>query len=300
MNYRSGVVALVGKPNVGKSTLVNTLVGQKVSIVSNKAQTTRKRALGILTTPDWQIVLVDTPGVHSPVHRLGKALVETAKQSVADVDVLVVVVDASQPPNRDDEKLALQLRDEWFSENPKRKHTVLCLNKMDLLRAQNVQENYEKYVKLFPVEETLMTSMTKRQNIDILLGVIVRHLPEGPPHYDDESYTDQSVRTMAAELVREKALAKTRQEVPHAIATYVESWEETPKITNVSMVILVEKEGQKAILIGKKGAMLREIGTESRAEIEKLIGKKVFLEMYVKVREDWRQNPRILQELDYL
>jgi GTP-binding protein Era len=297
MSFRSGVVAVVGRPNVGKSTLVNTVVGQKVSIVSDKAQTTRRRIMAVATTPEWQIVFVDTPGVHQPHHKLGKALNETAKRSVQDVDLILIMVDGSKPPNKDDQNLANMLRDTGVAD-PER--TVLCLNKMDLLKASDVQERYDAYSAIFPASETMMTSLTKRQNVDLLVGLLVSRLPEGPPHYDADTLTDQPMRMLAAELVREKALKVTREEVPHALATYVEDWSEDDDLVHISVVLLVERDGQKKILIGKKGAMLGAIGKEARLEIQELLGKKVFLELFVKVREDWRQNPGILQELELL
>jgi GTP-binding protein Era len=297
MSFRAGVVAVVGKPNVGKSTLVNTVVGHKVSIVSNKVQTTRRRTMGVATTDDWQIVFVDTPGVHAPHHKLGKALNETARRSVQDVDVLLVMVDGSKPPSPDDRSLAAMLV-ETGALKPER--TVLCLNKMDLLKAEYVQTNYDAYSHLFPASEVMMTSLTKRQNVDLLVGLLVSRLPEGPPLYDADTLTDQSMRAIAAELVREKALNLTREEVPHALATYVEGWEEDERLATVSIVLLVERDGQKRILIGKKGEMLKKIGQEARLEIEDLIGKKVYLELFVKVREGWRDNPSTLRELEYL
>ncbi len=297
MSFRSGVVAVVGRPNVGKSTLVNHVVGQKVSIVSDKAQTTRRRIMGVATTKDWQIVFVDTPGFHTPQHKLGKALNEVARQSVQDVDVLLVMVDGSKPPGQEDEKLAAMLRDAGVLVQER---TVLCLNKMDLLKAEYVQQNFDAFSKLFPASETMLTSLTKGQNVDLLVGLLVNRLPEGPPHYDPETVTDQPLSVLAAELVREKALHLTREEVPHAIATYVERWDEDDDYAHIGVVLLVERDGQKGILIGKKGAMLTKIGTEARKEIEELLGKKVFLELFVKVREAWRQNERMLRELEIL
>ena len=297
MSFRAGVVTVVGRPNVGKSTLVNTVVGQKVSIVSNKAQTTRRRIMAVATTDDWQIVFVDTPGVHTPHHKLGKALNETAKRSAQDVDVVLVVVDASKPPNKDDQALAAMLRE---TKAAKPEKTVLCLNKMDLLKAEYVQANYDAYSAIFPAAETMMTSLTKKQNVDLLVGLLVSMLPEGPALYEADTLTDQPMRTLAAELVREKALELTREEVPHALATYVEQWEEDEDLTRISVVLLVERDGQKRIVIGKKGEMLKKIGSESRKEIEELVGGKVFLELFVKVREGWRDSPTHLRELELL
>ena len=297
MSFRCGVVAVVGRPSVGKSTLVNAVVGQKVSIVSDKPQTTRKRTLGVATTDQWQIVFVDTPGVHTPQHRLGKALNEAARRAAQEVDLLLVMVDGSKMPNKDDHGLATMLRDTGAL---KPERTILCMNKMDVLRAEDVQRHYDAYTALFPASETMMTSLTKGQNLEKLVALIVSRLPEAAPMYDPETVTDQTVRALAAELVREKALHLTREEVPHAIATYVEGWEEDEVLAHISVVLMVEREGQKKILIGKKGAMLKRIGQEAREEIEAMLGKKVFLETFVKVRADWRQSPSMLQELELL
>ncbi|MBS1721912.1 MAG: GTPase Era [Armatimonadetes bacterium] len=291
--YRAGVVAVVGKPNVGKSTLVNTLVGHKVSIVSDKAQTTRKRILGIHTRGDCQIVFADTPGLHSPKHRLGQVLNETVRQSLDGVDVVLVVVDVSKHPGKADQNLA-SLIEAMKGKVP----FVLCMNKMDLLKPIDVTANYEAYIELFGTEHNMLTSFSKLQNVDKLVAMIVEQLPEGPPLYPEDHYTDQSVRSLASEFVREKALRLTRKEVPHAVHTYVENWEERDDLARISVVVLVETEGQKAILIGKGGAMLKRIGTESRQEIEELLDKKVFIELFVKVRADWRQSARMLQELE--
>lgn len=292
--YRAGIVAVVGKPNVGKSTLVNTLVGQKVSIVSDKAQTTRKRILGIVTRGEYQIVFADTPGLHSAKSKLGNILNETVRQTLDGVDAVLVVVDASRHPGKEDTALMELLREhELRSKTP----VVLCMNKMDLLKPIDVEANYEAYGKLFPTERMMMTSFTRFQNVDKLVGLIVESLPEAPPLYPEDQVTDQSVRSLAAEIVREKALRLTRQEVPHAIATYVENWEETEDLARISAVVMVETDGQKAILIGKGGSMLKKIGTQSREEIEAMLDKRVYLETFVKVRSEWRQNTRLLQEL---
>ena len=299
MGHKAGTVAVVGKPNVGKSTIINALVGQKVSIISDKPQTTRNRVLGIATDQDWQIVFVDTPGIHKPKHRLGQALNDVAKQSMSGVDALLIVVDISRAPSPADRMIAdwtLQ-SDGELGTMPRR---ILCLNKMDLLKPKDVEARYELYQQMFQPDELMMTSCTRVQNLDLLTGLLVASLPEGEPLYDDDSVTDQSVRFLAAEMVREKLLHATREELPHAISTYVESWDEEDGLVDISVVILVERDGQKAIVIGKKGKMLKEIGTLARLEIEEMIDSKVFLSLFVKVRADWRQNPRILKELGYL
>ncbi len=310
--YRAGLVAVVGKPNVGKSSLVNAVVGQKVSIVSDKAQTTRRRILGIATRPEWQIAFADTPGLHEPRHRLGAVLNETVLQSLSDVDAVLIMVDVSKRPGKEDRALAQALASRLGSPSPapgegERKSSgppvVLCLNKMDLLPPAEVQANYDAYVELFATERVMMTSMTREQNLDRLLDLLVGLLPEGDPLYPEDEVTDLPMRDLASELVREKVLRLTRAEVPHAVAAYVESWEEPEEpggAVHIGVVIMVETDGQKGILIGKKGQMLKRVGTEARLEIEEMTGQRVYLELFVKVRTDWRQNPRILSELGFV
>ncbi len=293
--FKSGSVALIGKPNVGKSTLTNRLVGHKVSIVSDKPQTTRRRALGVLTTDEYQIAFFDTPGIHAPHTQLGKMLNESARSVEGEVDLNLVVVDASRKPNREDESIAQFVLGGANKSLPR----LLCLNKMDLLKPADVVEHVEVYAQLFETEAYMLTSLTKDQNVDKLFAMIVERLPEGELLYPPDEYTDQPMRFLAAEIIREKALRKTRQEVPHAIATMIDDWEEEEELTRISASIIVEKDGQKAIIIGKQGSMLREIGTESRLELEEMIERRVFLNLVVKVREGWRQNPRMLRDLDY-
>ncbi|MCE2937706.1 MAG: GTPase Era [Armatimonadota bacterium] len=298
--YRSGFVAVVGRPNVGKSTMVNTLVGEKISIVSDKVQTTRRRALGVLTTGEYQIAFIDTPGIHAPHHRLGRALNETAKTSLVDADVVLVVVNGGQDPTAEDRQIAELMRQSNLIGEKRAHPVILCINKMDLLKAHCVEPRWAAFHELFEPDDAIMTCMTKEHNLKELVALLVSKLPEAAPMYDEDTYTDQSMRTLSAEIVREKAIRQLRQEVPHALATYVEEWEEEERRTVISCVLLCETEGQKAILIGKRGKMLRTIGTEARLEIEKLIERPVFLELFVKVRTDWRQSERHLRELDYL
>lgn len=312
MAFRAGSVALVGRPNAGKSTLLNTVVGQKVAIVSDKAQTTRRSLLGIATTPEYQIVFVDTPGVHEPHTRLGKIMIDEAKRPLGDVDVVVVVIDVSKAPAKEDEAMANFLRSAGVLPDKKGVRSidvpvVLCLNKMDLLKAAHVVENVEAYCGLYQTEIYMMTCLTKQQNIDKLLELLIPHLPEQPALFDEDEITDQPMRFLAAELIREKALQSTREEVPHALAVVVETWEESgpesevpPGMIHIRAALVVEKEGQKAILIGRQGSMLKRIGSQARVEIEEMVGQKVFLELFVKVRAEWRQNPRLLRDLDYL
>lgn len=306
MANRFGNVALIGKPNVGKSTLLNRIVGQKVSIVSNKPQTTRKRVVGITTGDDYQIAFIDTPGIHEPHTKLGRSMVEQARKSLHDVDVIVYVADSSHHANDGDKEIAklltgLEVHDLNDPESMVPIPVILCLNKMDLLKADSVQRNVEAYTSLFKTEDYMLTTALRGNNVDKLVEMIVAKLPEGEAQYDPDDYTDQSSRFIAAEFVREKILIATKQEVPHAVAVLVDSWEEEDEegLVRISASIFVEKTSQRAILIGKQGQFVKKIGTEARQEIEELLGRKIFLELHVRVREDWRMNPRMLQELEY-
>ena len=294
MAHRFGLVAVIGKPNVGKSTLVNALVGQKVSIVSAKPQTTRRRVLGIVQGDGFQVGLVDTPGIHEPHTRLGKTMVDSARQSLGDVDLVLAVCDASQKPDELDKQIA-GLLDKAVADVPR----VLCLNKMDRLKPEFVVDHVEAYTKLFETEDYMFTIATSGDNLQKLLDVVISKLPEGDPRFGKDEFTDQSARFLAAELIRERVLLQTREEVPHATAVRIESWDDESELVRVNASIIVEKPGQRAILIGKGGQFLKKIGTEARQEIEELLGKKVFLDLHVVARENWRMNPRVLQEMEY-
>lgn len=301
MEHRYGMVALVGKPNVGKSTLLNHMVGQKVAITSNKKQTTRRRLLGIVTRPEFQVAFVDTPGIHEPHTRLGKAMVESARGSLADIDLVVYVVNASQKPDEDERRIARTIRESGYGGSSGK--LILCMNKMDLLKAEFVVQHVEAYRDLLGVgdEDYMLTTATKGDNVEKLLSMLVARLPEGPPAWDEDALTDQSSRFMAAEFVREKVMQRTKQEVPYATGVLVDDWIEEPGgRVKINATIVVERVGQRAILIGKKGAMLKTIGTEARLDIERLLERPVYLELFVKVREDWRQNPTALREMEYM
>lgn len=290
MAFRSGIVALVGKPNVGKSTIVNALVGQRVSIISSKPQTTRRSVLGVVRTEDFEVMLIDTPGIHEPHSLLGKEMVHAAKGSLADADLVVFVADASRAPDELDQRAALAV---VGTETP----IVVCLNKMDRLPPEFVTERVEQFCGLLKTEEYMLCCATKKQNLDKLRQMMVAHLPEQEPRFDEDTYTDQNLRFMAAELIREKVLNATRQEIPHATTVYVQDWEEGEEKVRISAVIIVEKASQRAILIGKGGQFVKQIGTAARLEIQELCGKPVFLDLVVKVEENWRMNTRILHEL---
>ncbi len=293
--YRSGYVAILGKPNVGKSTLLNHIVGQKVSIVSNKPQTTRRRIVGIATTPTYQIAFIDTPGIHEPHTQLAKSMVEQARMSLGDANAILFVADGSHHPGELDREVSKLVKRE--SSIP----VVLCLNKMDQLKAEDVQRNLDAYRELLTVndDDVMLTTATRGHNVDKLLEIVVSKLPEQSAMYPDDAFTDQSSRFLAAEFIREQILIASRQEIPHAVAVMVEEWEEQDGLTRISASILVEKSSQRAILIGKQGSFLKAIGTEARQEIEKMLDRKVYLQLHVRVSQDWRMSPRILQELEY-
>lgn len=303
-DFKSGAVAMIGKPNVGKSTLLNHFVGQKVSIVSNKPQTTRRRVMGIASGKNYQIAFIDTPGIHEPHTRLGKSMVDQARSALGDVDLVLFVADISKMPNEEDKEIARMLRPKKSKKNEDEPildpmPILLAFNKMDLLRADQVSDHVAAYCKLLETEDYMMTAATKSQNVDKLLEMILDRLPEGEAKFDEDEFTDQTSRFMAGELVREKILLATRQEIPHATAVHVEEWEESDDLVRIRATIYVEKTSQRAIIIGKQGEFLKRIGTQARGEIEALTGKRVYLELFVKVSEGWRMNPRILRELEY-
>jgi GTP-binding protein Era len=293
--HRSGFVAVIGRPNVGKSTLMNQIVGQKVAIVSPKPQTTRSRILGILTREDAQIIFVDTPGLHRPRHKLGQAMVATATGAIPDADGVLFVVDVSVPPTDEDRMIAGLIRE--HTEAP----VILVLNKMDLLPAAKVKPHTEAYWELAPYHhEWMMTIATQGVNLDKLLDRIIGALPEGPRYYPGDQVTDQTEREIAAELIREQVLRHTRQEVPHAVAVVVEEFKERENgVVYVAANVFVEKESQKGIIIGRRGQMLRQIGSAARQKIERMTGGRVYLDLWVKVRKNWRRDERELHRLGY-
>jgi GTP-binding protein Era len=294
-------VAILGKPNVGKSTLLNAYLGQKVAIVSEKPQTTRVRQLGILTRPDAQVIFIDTPGIHKPLHKLGEWMVETATRALEDADVIVFLADVSELPDDEDRRIASLLH-EQAGERP----VVLALNKMDRLPAAKVKGHTEAYWSLLSGEPKLnwdwmMLSATTGDNRDKLLDMIVTRLPEGPQYYPEDQVTDRTEREVAADLIREQVLRFVHQEVPHAVAVAVDSWDERRSGTvHIGATVYVERESQKAILIGHGGTLLKKIGEAARHEIQHLIEAQVFLELWVKARKDWRAKDNDLRELGYV
>ncbi|MDK2924337.1 MAG: GTPase [Bacillota bacterium] len=293
-NYRSGFVALVGRPNVGKSTLMNTLVGEKVAIVTPKPQTTRNRIHGIFTDDKRQIVFVDTPGIHKPRNRLGTYMVEVAKRALNEVDAVLYVVDGSAPVGSGDEEIA-----GYFKEL--KTPVLLAVNKVDMLSRDETVVALDQYAKLADFAEVIPISALTGANLSTLLEVLTKYLPEGPQFYPADMVTDQPERFIVAELIREQVLALTRDEVPHAVAVEVEEMEEREgkNLVYIRANIYVEKESQKRILIGKNGAMLKAIGQGARAGIEALLGVRTFLDLWVKVKEDWRDTASALRQFGY-
>jgi GTPase len=291
-NFRSGYVALIGRPNAGKSTLLNYLVGEKIAAVSNKPQTTRHRIQGIVTDEKGQIVFVDTPGVHKPGHLLNRRMMAAVHDAILSVDLLVLLRDASVSTGNGD-RFVLDLVKESG------KKSILVLNKIDKIKDKNeLLPLMELYSKEYDFAEIVPVSALKGQAIDNLLTQIITHLPEGQPIFGEDEMTDQPLRTIVAEMVREKILASTGEEIPYVTAVVTERWDDIdPSLPRIYCAIYVERDSQKGIIIGKGGAKLKRIGTEARADIEKLVGTKVHLQLFVKVVSDWRNQPRELDEM---
>jgi GTP-binding protein Era len=290
--YRSGFVAIVGRPNAGKSTLLNRLVGQKVAIVTSKPQTTRNRIQGIVTEPGGQIVFIDTPGLHSADSALGRQMMHEVAAALEGIDVLLLMVDASRAlPHADD--LLLE-RAERF-----RGKTILALNKVDGLPKQKLLPLIEAFHKAFEFAAIVPISALKGHGCRDLLTEIFPLLPEGEPYFPRDQVTDQPERFLAAEIVREKAIQSMYHEVPYALAVKVDKFEDSPKLLRIEVTMNVERDSQKKILIGHKGEMLKKIGTEARKELEVLFDKKIYLGLFVAVVPDWRENPQRVRELDW-
>ncbi|GAB4482550.1 MAG: GTPase Era [Thermodesulfovibrionales bacterium] len=290
--FRSGYVALTGRPNAGKSTLLNAVLGYKVAIATPRRQTTRNRIAGIKTTEHAQIVLVDTPGFHPAQHRLGEHLLKTAKDTLREADLVAFVVAAGSDPAED--------RDALSALKTSGKPAILVVNKTDTVSDRVTDDTVAAYSAVFPFRSVCRISALCGSGISEFLDEAGRSLPEGPKLYPDDQETDQTERSIAAEMIREKVIANTSEEVPHAAAVEVTGWsEKKPGIVSISATIYVERDGQKGIIIGNKGARLKKIGSEARREIEALLQTKVFLELWVKVSRDWRNDRRMLREMGY-
>jgi GTPase len=292
--HRSGFVAVVGRPNVGKSTLINRLVGQKVAIVSPRPQTTRNRLLGILTREDAQVIFLDTPGLHAPKHRLGEAMVDVAMSTLADADLVLWVADGAAEPAEEDRGVAAVLQ-----QGPSRP-LLLALNKADRLNSRQLPDRMASYGALAPGAALLAISAIRGDNLERLQELIIARLPHGPALYPEDEFTDQQERFMAAELIREQVLHNLRDEVPHAVAVLVNEFKpRSEDLTYISATVYVERESQKAILLGADGSMIKRIGQAARLSIEELLGARAYLELWVKVRPRWRKRDEELRRLGY-
>lgn len=290
--FRSGFVTVVGRPNAGKSTLLNHLLGQKVLIMSDKPQTTRNRIQCIVTEDRGQIVFLDTPGIHKPKHRLGEYMVEEAKGSLGDVDIILYMADAAVPFGSGEEFILDMLKN---AKAP----CILALNKVDLISKEQLAKQIKIFARQMDFMAIVPVSALTGENTDELLKVIFEGLPEGPLYYPEDEVTDQPERFIMAELIREKVLQLTRDEVPHSIAVVVDEVAEKKTLVKVSATIIVERDSQKGIIIGQGGNMLKTIGRLARVDIEALLGSQVFLELWVKVKKDWRNRSDTLRRLGY-
>ncbi len=290
--FRSGFVAIVGRPNAGKSTLVNRLVGQKIAIVTSKPQTTRNRIQGIVTKPQGQIIFIDTPGLHEADSALGRQMMQEVAAALEGIDVLLLMVDATRMlPHADD--LLLEKAKRF------RGKTILALNKVDRLAKPKLLPLIDSLAKTFEFAAIVPISALQGAGCQELLDEILKQLPEGEPYFPEDQVTDQPERFLAAEIIREKAIQVMYHEVPYALAVVVEKYEETPKLLRIEALMNVERDSQKKILIGHKGEMLKKIGTEARKELEAILGSKIYLGLFVKVAPDWRENPQKVRELDW-
>ena len=293
---KCGFVTILGRPNVGKSTLLNQILGQKIVITTDKAQTTRKRIKGILTTEEGQIIFVDTPGVHRPLNKLGEFLLDEAKVAVPDADLVLFIVDGTEPAGKGDK---------WIVENILKGVNIpiiLVMNKLDKIKnMQKIEENLMSYKTLFEENIPLVRISAKTgRNKDTLLSNIFKKLPEGELLYPEDVVTEESMRSVTEEIIREKILLNTQDEIPHSVAIKIDKYEESDEIDRIYATIFCEQKSQKGILIGKGGGLLKKVGTEAREELEKIVEKKVFLGLEVKVEKDWRKKDNVLKNFGYV
>lgn len=290
---KSGFVALIGRPNVGKSTLLNRLVGQKIAAVSDKPQTTRWPIRGILTRPEGQAIFIDTPGIHKAIHRMNQRMMRAVEATLSDADLLLLMIDPNEPFGGGDRFVLDRIKE---SQKP----AFLLLNKIDRLGdKKELLPRMELYAHEYQFVELIPLSALEGTNLDLVVSKLFEHLPEGPLYYPDGEITDQSERVLVAEIVREKLLSLTKDELPYVTAVYTESFQEEGTLLRLHCVILVERSSQKPIIIGHRGELIKKIGTMARQEIESLFGKKVYLELFVKVREKWRENEAILDSIGF-
>lgn len=293
---KCGFVTIIGRPNVGKSTLLNQILGQKIVITTDKAQTTRKRIKGVLTEKEGQVIFIDTPGIHRPLNKLGEFLMDEAKLAVPDADLILFLVDGTEPAGKGDK---------WIAENilaESNASIILVMNKVDKIKnQQKVEENLITYKLLFNENVPVVRISAKTgRNKDTLLSHIFKKLPEGEMLYPEDVVTEENMRSISEEIIREKILINTQDEIPHSVAITIDKYEEKDDIDKIYATIYCEQKSQKGILIGKGGALLKKIGTEARLELEKIVDKKVFLSLEVKVEKDWRKKENLLKNFGYV
>ncbi|HIW33840.1 MAG TPA: GTPase Era [Candidatus Paenibacillus intestinavium] len=291
--FRSGFVAIIGRPNVGKSTLMNNLIGQKIAIMSDKPQTTRNKIHGVYTKDNMQIVFLDTPGIHKPNSKLGNYMMKSAESALREVEAVMFLIDASEPIGGGDRYIIEQLQ--------KVKTPVfLVINKLDKVEPESLMKTIMKYKDLYNFAEIVPISALKGNNTETLMEQLGKYLPEGPQYYPADQVTDHPEQFVCAEMVREKILHLTRDEIPHSIAVNIEDMRvQDNGVVYIGAVVFVERDSQKGIIIGKRGALLKEVGQNARIDIENLLGSKVFLEIWVKVKKDWRNQDRVLNDLGF-
>jgi len=287
---KSGFVSILGRPNSGKSTLLNRLVGEKISIVTDKPQTTRRVVRGIVTRPEGQIIFLDTPGIHKPIHRMNERMMKSVRSAMADVDLMLLIVDSSAAFGRGDE-FALGLLNSVSTKK------ILLLNKIDHIAKKELLPIMDRYSRLASFEEIVPISALTGENVEEAVQQVFLHLPEGPMFFPTDQITDQPERAIAAEMIREKLIILTEEEMPYSTAVVIDRFEEGEKLHRIFATIFVERDSQKAIVIGKGGQKLKEIGTEARKDLEGFFGRKIFLELHVKVRKNWRDDEETLKSL---
>ncbi|MFS0689772.1 GTPase Era [Sporosarcina sp. 179-K 8C2 HS] len=292
--FKSGFISIIGRPNVGKSTFLNRVVGQKIAIMSDKPQTTRNKVQGVVTTDDSQLIFIDTPGIHKPKHKLGDFMVKSARNTLKEVDVIMFMVNANEPIGGGDRFIIDLLQN---TETP----VFLVINKIDLVHPDDLLTTITSYTKEYDFAEVVPLSALNGNNVERLMETLTKYLPEGPKYYPDDQVTDHPERFIISEFIREKVLHLTREEIPHSVAVVIEKIErdESRGLVDVAATIIVDRDSQKGIVIGKKGALLKEIGTKARHDIEMLLGSKVYLELWVKVQKDWRNKPGQLREFGF-
>jgi len=287
--FKSGFISIIGRPNVGKSTLLNALLGEKIAIISDKPQTTRNRILGIVNQPGAQMVFMDTPGIHKPMHKMNEVMVKTALATYNEVDVILLLVEATERPGGGDKFIIETL-------SKVKTPVFLLLNKVDLIKKEALLPLMQEYGTLYKFAEIIPVSALKN-DLGGLIEAILKRLPQGPKYFPDDQLTDQPERFIVSEIIREKIFELTKEEIPYSTAVVIEEMKEEPDLTRITAVIYVERDSQKGILIGKGGGMLKKIGTLARKDSEKLLGSKIFLQLWVKVKKGWREDERMLRNI---